>query len=500
MFSFGVVMIFNSWDFLLFFPSVTALYFLVRPLFRYIVLLVSSCVFYMAFVPEYILIIFLTIIVDYCAGIRIERAEGNERLGWFLLSVIVTCLILFFFKYFDFFAENANYISGWLGGGINIEPLKLILPVGLSFHTFQSLSYVIEVYRGNQKAERHFGIYSLYVLFYPQLVAGPIERPQNLLHQFHDKHNFEHRFNYQEVTSGLRLMAWGMLKKAVVADRLALFVSPVYDAPTQYGGGVLFFATLFFTFQIYCDFSGYSDIARGAARVMGFNLMINFDNPYLATSLSSFWRRWHISLSTWLRDYIFDPVAIGLRDWGLNGIVLAFILTFAISGIWHGANWTYVVWGLLHGAGLSLESIFSKQRKRLSKCLPPWIFNIAVWALTFSFINLSYVFFRARNITDAALIVKSIGGWLIHPLSAITNLGETVQASSQVIAYSSLITDMLLILALVSAEYLHGRFNIGYRIATLPNWLRWPIYHAAIIGIAFGGEWLGARNFIYFQF
>ncbi len=405
-------MLFNSWEFLVFFSIVTILYFIALPKLRWLLLLVASCIFYMAFVPAYLLILVLTIAVDYAAAIQIEKSSGKARTYWLLASIIVTCLILFFFKYFDFFAWNFNAVAGLVHSETTISALHLLLPIGLSFHTFQSLSYVIEVYRGEQQAERHFGIYALYVMFYPQLVAGPIERPQNLLHQFHEKHNFEHRFDYAEVTSGLRLMAWGLFKKVVVADTLAKFVTEVYDTPGSYNGLVLVIATLFFSYQVYCDFSGYSDIARGAARVMGFKLMINFNAPYLSTSLSEFWRRWHISLSTWLRDYIYEPVAFGVRGWEMGAIVFALMLTFLISGFWHGAAWTYVIWGLLHGIGLSIEVVFGKQRKALGKALPPFVFKIAMWAVTFAFVNFTYIFFRAKTLGDATLIVGRIWTWM----------------------------------------------------------------------------------------
>jgi len=492
-------MLFNSWSFLVFFPIVTVLYFLAPFKFRWLLLLIASCVFYMAFVPAYLLILAATIIIDYFAAIQIEKSEGRKRSGWLWLSIIFTCLILFFFKYYDFFTWNVNELAGLLHSDIALAALHLLLPIGLSFHTFQSLSYVIEVYRGNQKPERHFGIYALYVMFYPQLVAGPIERPQNLLHQFRE----EHRFNYDDVTSGLRLMAWGLFKKAVIADRLAQFVSPVYDHPENFDGGVLMAATLFFTFQVFCDFSGYSDMARGAARVMGFNLMLNFDRPYAAKSLSEFWRRWHISLSTWLRDYVYEPIAMGLRDRGLYGIVAALMVTFWVSGFWHGANWTFVVWGLLHGVGLSLEAVLSKQRKRLAKAMPAWLFNAVMLAVTFSFVNFSYIFFRAKTIDDAFLIIRHITDWVFP----VGNLFDTQipgffdkMTASMVVAPEQFNLSCALILLLVAAHSVQAQVNIEERLLSCPSWVRWSVYQIGILSIAFLGVWLGSRNFIYFQF
>lgn len=294
-------MLFNSIEFIFFFPIVTTLYFLLPHKFRWFMLLISSCIFYMAFIPHYILILFITIIIDYFAGIFIEKSEGYKKKAFLIISIISTCLILFIFKYFNFFSLSFQYIVNLTGFEYKSKLLDLILPIGLSFHTFQSLSYVIEVYRGKQKAEKHFGIYSLYVMFYPQLVAGPIERPQNLLHQFREVHKFE----YNRVTDGLKLMLFGMFKKVVIADRLSIFVNEIYSNPTNFQGPALILATIFFAFQIYYDFSGYSDIAIGSAKVMGFELMKNFDRPYFSKSISEFWKRWHISLSTWFKDYLY---------------------------------------------------------------------------------------------------------------------------------------------------------------------------------------------------
>jgi len=294
-------MLFNSLTFAIFFPIVTGLYFLLPYRWRTWMLLLASCAFYMAFIPIYILILFVTILIDYAAGIYIEQSQGRKRKLWLIASIASTCLVLFVFKYFDFASQNLSALARFLDWNYPVKVLNIILPIGLSFHTFQSLSYVIEVYRGHQKAERRFGIYALYVMFYPQLVAGPIERPQNLLHQFDE----DHHFDYDRTASGLRLMAWGLFKKIVIADRLAIYVNAVYATPREFSALQLLAATFFFAYQIYCDFSGYSDIAIGSARIMGFKLMTNFDRPYSAKSIGEFWRRWHISLSTWFKDYVY---------------------------------------------------------------------------------------------------------------------------------------------------------------------------------------------------
>ena len=282
--------------------------------------------------------------------------------------------------------------------------------MGLSFHTFQAMSYTIEVYRGRQKAERHFGIYALYVMFYPQLVAGPIERPQNLIHQFYE----EHRFDYDRVVSGLQLIAWGLFKKVVVADRLAKVVNVVYAGPSQYGGPPLVIATVFFAFQIFCDFSGYSDIAIGSARVMGFTLMNNFNRPYHSQSIAEFWRRWHISLSTWFRDYVYIPLGgnrLSVPRWYANILVV-----FLVSGLWHGARWTYVIWGALHGIFLIVGAVTEKFRARITAAIGlgrhPFFHNPLRVLFTFALVNLGWIFFRASSVRDAwQILTRLFTGW-----------------------------------------------------------------------------------------
>ena len=336
-------MLFNSFTFLIFFPVVVAVYFALPHRFRWAWLLAASCYFYMAFIPIYILILFFTIAIDYVAGIVIENAEGRKRKLFLAASIVANVGVLAVFKYFNFLSANANAIAEVFHWPYELPILGIILPIGLSFHTFQAMSYTIEVYRGRQRAERHLGIYSLYVMFFPQLVAGPIERPQNLLHQFYERHDFD----YDRVTNGLRKMAIGLFMKVVIADRLARYVNVVYPNPTNFQGLTLVVATVFFAFQIYCDFAGYSMVAIGSAEVMGFRLMKNFDRPYLSKSISEFWSRWHISLSSWFRDYVYIPLGgnrVARSRWYYN-----LFITFLLSGLWHGANMTFVIWGALHG-------------------------------------------------------------------------------------------------------------------------------------------------------
>ncbi|MBM3461100.1 MAG: methyltransferase domain-containing protein [Armatimonadetes bacterium] len=388
-------MLFNSVQFLLFFPLVTLVYYALPHRFRWMHLLLASCVFYCAFVPIYLLILVFTILVDYFAGIAIDGARGNRRKLFLLLSVCANVGVLAVFKYYNFFIGNINAVSG-----ISLPLLQILLPIGLSFHTFQAMSYTIEVYAGRQEAERHLGLFSLYVLFYPQLVAGPIERPQNLLHQFRE----EKSFRSDDLLYGLRLMLWGFFKKVVIADRLAIYVNAVFAHPADFHFLNLLVATVFFSVQIYCDFSGYSDIAIGAARTMGFDLMTNFNRPYFAANIQDFWRRWHVSLSTWFRDYVYLP--LGGRDAAGARRYYNLFVVFLLSGLWHGANWTFVVWGALHAA---FVVAYLQVRKFVSQRLAglPGVTVLSVLT-TFACVTFAWIFFRANSLDDAILISSRI--------------------------------------------------------------------------------------------
>ncbi|MET3129423.1 D-alanyl-lipoteichoic acid acyltransferase DltB (MBOAT superfamily) [Arcicella rosea] len=400
-------MLFNSIHFLIFFIIVTLGYWSLGWNGRWRLLLFASCYFYMVFMPIYILILFFTIVIDYFAGIYIEQSKGSNRKLLLIVSLISNIGILAIFKYYNFFNTNISHLLHLIEVRNPAPYLKILLPIGLSFHTFQAMSYTIEVYRGNQKAERHFGIYALYVMFYPQLVAGPIERPQNVIHQFYEKH----QFNWEKAKSGLMMMAWGLFKKVVIADRLAMVVDSAYNNPSEKNGLSLLVATFFYTFQIYCDFSGYSEIALGSARVMGFELMENFKSPYFSKSISEFWRRWHISLSTWFRDYLYIPLG-GNRVSEWRRYFNQFIV-FMVSGLWHGAQWTFVIWGSLHGFYLIVAAARNKYFPKLT--FPDNTLGKAINLIsTFVLVMLAWVFFRAKDTRDALLILKKISFFSIN--------------------------------------------------------------------------------------
>ena len=487
-------MLFNSVEFALFFPIVAILYFLISHRYRWIFLLFASCVFYMSFIPAYILILAALILIDYCMAILIEKFYSKRKL-FLILSIFSTSLALFIFKYFDFFNSIIGSLANALNWNYSAGSLGLILPLGLSFHTFQSLSYIIEVYRGRQKAERNLGILALYVMFFPQLVAGPIERPYNLIHQFYEKH----KFVYQRVVGGLKLMVLGLFKKMVIADTLALFVNEVYGNPTHYEGMSLIIATIFFAFQIYYDFSGYSDIAIGSAQVLGFTLMDNFKNPYLSRSIPEFWTRWHISLSSWFRDYLYIPLYMTLPFRGSKAkiptIFLIIMIVFLVSGLWHGANWTFVVWGALNG----LYYIIGLATARLWKKMAAFL----QIALTFSLFSFSLIFFRAKSMQDAFYIISHLFSGIPASLLSTFAYLPRLDFQKNVFLGQPLYELVIIIFAFGFLAWIYFlQKNESYKnlFASKPLWLRWSFYYILIFSTIFLSALNNNIQFIYFQF
>ena len=476
-------MLFNSIDFVIFFIVVTTVYFLIAHKYRWLLLLVSSCYFYMSFVPIYILILGFTIIIDYFAGIFLETSAGKKRKLFLIGSLIANIGVLAVFKYYNFLNDNISVLLHGAGYKNPIPYLSILLPIGLSFHTFQAMSYTIEVYRGNQRAERHFGIYALYVMFYPQLVAGPIERPQNLLHQFYDKHEFD----YDRVVDGLKQMLWGLFKKIVIADRLAIYVNVVYGRYETHSGLTLLMATIFFSFQMYCDFSGYSDIAIGAARVMGFKLMTNFNRPIFAKSTGEFWKRWHISLSTWFKDYLYFP--LGGNRVPISRLYINLFIVFVISGLWHGANWTFIVWGAINGFYLIFGLVTKKYRDKFNTMIGldkyPALHTFIQVITVFILVCLVRVFFRAKSIQEAVFILKKI-----FSFSGPVWFDGT---SMVVMSFTAII---ILLIVELKMEYYKGNFSLFNNENRI---IRKLSYAVLIIMILLFGVFDGGQ-FIYFQF
>jgi alginate O-acetyltransferase complex protein AlgI len=399
-------MLFNSLEFIIYFPIVVALYFAITPRYRWILLLIASYYFYMCWNYKYIILIITSTLIDYFAGIHIYKTKTQWKKRIFLLlSLISNFGLLFSFKYFNFFGDTLNFVFDKFNLFYHLPELNVLLPVGISFYTFQTLSYTIDVYRGEKEPERHFGFFALYVSFFPQLVAGPIERSTRLLPQM--RQHF--KFDYERVKNGILQMCWGFFKKVVIADRLAEYVNMVYNNTGSYDGIHYIIATVFFAFQIYCDFSGYSDIAIGTASIMGFDLMRNFRRPYLAHNISEFWKRWHISLSTWFRDYLYIPLG-GNRvvkwRWYYN-----LFITFLISGLWHGADWTFIIWGALHGFYLVSAIWTLNIRQKFNNAIygrNQSLNNFVQIIITVFLAWFAWIFFRANNIGNAFHIINKI--------------------------------------------------------------------------------------------
>jgi D-alanyl-lipoteichoic acid acyltransferase DltB (MBOAT superfamily) len=373
--------------------------------------------------------------IDYYAGIFIEKSEGKkEKKTYLALSVIANIGILFFFKYYNFFIDNVNMFFYALGNEQVLPYIEIILPVGLSFHTFQAMSYTIEVYNGNQKAEKHFGYYALYVMFYPQLVAGPIERPQNILHQFHQPKIF----SYECLIRGLRIMLWGLFKKVVVADSFAIIVNQSYSDIQSQNGWELLLASYFFSFQIYCDFSGYTDIAIGSAKCMGYDLMKNFEAPYLSASISEFWSKWHISLSTWFRDYVYIPLGgnkVSKSKWIRN-----IIIVFLISGMWHGAKYTFLIWGIIHSIYIVIEIIIAPILSSIEKKINyKWVYKAFKVMIVFHAVTLAWIFFRANNTNNAIMILKKIFTSLFYNTSGVQSVLTNISFNTFIVIILSLL-------------------------------------------------------------
>jgi alginate O-acetyltransferase complex protein AlgI len=464
-------MLFNSLQFLVFFAFVISLYYALPYRSRWILLLVASSYFYMVFVPEYILILFGVIIIDYLAAFLINRTKGFARKFSLGLSLTANLGILCYFKYYNFFLENISSLLNTLHATNPLPFISVILPIGLSFHTFQAMSYTIEVYRGNQKPEKHLGIYALYVLFFPQLVAGPIERPQNLLPQFRK----EQIFSRLNLRSGLLLMAWGFFKKVVIADRLAVVVDNCYQDIPSHSTGSWWIAICFYSIQIYCDFSGYSDIAIGAAKTLGINLMENFKNPYLSTSFTEFWRRWHISLSTWFRDYIYIPV--GGNRVTTKKMCFTILLVFLLSGLWHGAKYTFLVWALIHAFMLILEHIPGRKKDANPNFISRCIQILYVFFIT----SIAWIFFRSQNISEALTVINKLFTLSSpHRVSIPMNFNE-------------LIFSLVLIVVLIAAEKPIKTISLSGHLKYYSIlWIL--IFTCYIFGV------FNYKQFIYFQF
>lgn len=491
-------MLFNTWSYIVFLPAVCLVYFLIPHKIRWVWLLAASYFFYACWNVRYALLMLLSTGITFLSGILIGREKEKEgggsvtRMRWYVaLSFISNLAILFFFKYYGMFTDTLQAVFDAVGASLRLPSFEVLLPVGISFYTFQALSYTADVYRGDIEYSKHFGKYALFVSFFPQLVAGPIERSSNLLPQVDEYHTFQ----YERARDGFIQLLWGMLKKVVIADRLAILVDTVYNSPQGHTGPAFLLATVFFAIQIYCDFSGYSDIAIGSARIMGFRLMENFRQPYLSRSIAEFWRRWHISLSTWFKDYLYIPLGgsrVSMPRWCFNIMVV-----FLVSGLWHGANWTFVVWGALHGGFQLIGRFTHKQRDALlerAHITPDGGFRHALsTCITFLLVLFAWVFFRANTMADALLIVRQ----LFSP--ALWTLPKTAQLG---LGRADLLLSTLLIVFLMAMDVVESRTNWRTWLQARPMPVRHLAYLALIFCMILFGIYgdMSAGAFIYFQF
>ncbi len=495
-------MLFNSYSFLMFFPIVVVIYFLLPKKVSYLWLLAASYYFYMGWNAKYALLLLMSTTITYLSGVLLQwlkenRSDHTGAKKWVVAGSFVSNLaILFFFKYFNFTIESINALLNHTSLPTVNTSFDVLLPVGISFYTFQALGYTVDVYRGEIKAERNFFRYALFVSFFPQLVAGPIERSKNLLNQLRNPK----KFNYNRMCDGLMLMIWGYFLKLVIADRISIFVDNVYANVGIYDGKYLLLASVLFAFQIYCDFAGYSTIAIGAAEVMGFQLMENFNSPYLSQSVAEFWRRWHISLSSWFKDYLYIPLG-GNRKGKVRKYVNIMIV-FLISGLWHGANWSYVVWGGLNGLYQVIGAVFTplrniiKEKLHLEKIrLPLTIIYILV---TFMLVDFTWIFFRADTIQHAFDVIGSIFHMNDPALLANGTLYDFGLSKPNFVVLGV----ALIILLMADICKYHG-IKVRRVVLDANIVVRWTIIIAGILSILIFGIWgsgYSATNFIYFQF
>ncbi|MBN1495782.1 MAG: MBOAT family protein [Spirochaetes bacterium] len=522
-------MLFNSVEFFIFLPTVVVIFFLLPYKWRWGWLLASSVFFftyfyYSTYIPGrnpvlyYMLVAFSllsVIVVDYYIAIMIQQGKnagsGNQKLLLFI-GIAYTLLLLFVFKYFNFFNQSIAQIASFFRLNYPATVLNLIVPVGISYYTFHSISYLIDVYRGTVPPERHLGIFALYILFFPKIVAGPIERPQRLMKQFHEKQDFD----YRRTVDGLQLMAWGFFKKIVVADRAAIVANEVFNDPQGYLGVYLIIASLCFIFQVYCDFSGYSDIAIGMAQLMGIRLSDNFKRPYLSRSIPELWRRWHITLIAWLRDYVYIPMGgnrVAPWRWQYNIMVV-----FILSGIWHGANWTFIIWAALNGL-YSLASIWTRSlRKSIVSLIRlnrlPKLHNAVRIAITFLLFTFAGIFFRANTTADGFYIVSHLFSGF-DKLFNILRMMDYEKLKSFLVIHNKvtflgfakptflpeMITLALTLLIWAAIEIIQEKSTRRLRdiIAEKAWYVRWLLY----LGMLFVLVYLGVfsnQQFIYFKF
>ena len=494
-------MFFNSIDFLIFFPVVTLIYMIIPKKLRCLWLLIASYYFYMCWNAGYAVLIAFSTFVTYAVGLLIERLEGRAGKKWVVIGGFAVNLgILFFFKYFGFAVNNVNKLLAHLSIQTVQNPFDILLPVGISFYTFQALGYIVDVYRGECKAERNLLQYALFVSFFPQLVAGPIERSKNLFRQIHETGE-KNLMSPEKMTQGFSMMLWGLFMKMVIADRVALFVNGVFEETFAIGTVEAVLGAIAFALQIYCDFGGYSAIAIGAAKVMGFDLMENFNTPYFATSIADFWRRWHISLSTWFRDYLYIPMGgnRGSRFRKYRNLMI----TFVCSGLWHGAAWTYVAWGMLHGLYRVVGDVLRPVRRKVLDVLKVrtdvFSFRFGQIVCTFALTSFAWIFFRAESIDRAILYIRNLfmrwNPWVLFDES-IYSYGLDRREAGILLA-------AVILLIIVDLVKYWKNLNFGEALCGQNLVFRWMVMIALVVAVIVYGVYgidFDSSQFIYFAF
>lgn len=473
-------MLFNSIDYLIFLVAVSATFFLTPHSWRWLLLLAASYFFYMSWNAAYLVLILASTSIDYLVGLCLPRIARQHRRWLLLTSLSANLGLLFVFKYWNFFNGSARTASEFFGLRWSVPDIDVLLPVGISFYTFQTLSYTFDVYRNEIRPERHLGRFALYVALFPQLVAGPIERARHLLPQLKNSATLD----WARVVSGVQLVLWGLFKKVVIADWLAIYVDAVYGNVGAHEPATYLLATYAFAFQIYCDFSGYSDIAIGSARILGLDLMENFRRPYFSTSITEFWRRWHISLSTWLRDYLYIPLGGNRR--GIGRTYANLLITMVLGGLWHGASWNFVIWGALHGGLLALSRVTLQVRDRIycRMRIGPALKNAFRIIITFHLVCIGWVFFRAETLSDATTILTGFLGPFGRPMLRPDVLGHAALG---------------LVVLLMVEVWQEKRRPVRWTSLPISALVRAGLLYGLLLSIVLFGVETGSQ-FIYFQF
>ncbi|MDB5203440.1 MAG: acyltransferase [Ferruginibacter sp.] len=489
-------MLFNSLSFALFLPIVFLLYWFATKgdhKRQNVLLLVSSYFFYACWDYRFLFLLIFSTLLDYFTGLKMASAPTKSmKKFWFWLSVGINLGFLGVFKYYNFFAQSFAEALSLVGFHANFWTLKVILPVGISFYTFHGLSYVIDIYKERIKPEKNFIDYSVFVSFFPLLVAGPIERATHLLPQIQR----ERKFDYTRAIDGLRQILWGLFKKIVIADSCAQYANMIFNNASDYSGATLVLGALFFTFQIYCDFSGYSDIALGTARLFGIELLRNFAFPYFSRDIAEFWRRWHISLSTWFRDYLYIPLG-GSKGGTLMKVRNTFII-FLVSGFWHGANWTFIVWGFLNALYIMPSILFNYNRNNLDTVAQGKLFptprEFFAMIITFSLTVIAWIFFRAENVSHAADYIARMTTGLFDKATYIS-AGHFIK---QTVGYGlPILVAVFIFIEWLGREHQYAIYNWGFRF---PKPVRWAFYYSLVLLIFYFASANAEQEFIYFQF